>query len=110
MENSRCPRCGYKVELLNLDVLDQQAILIAYHVVELLERRHKDPPKSWISQNKAWKEYGGRAFVERLREDRKVATRRNKNRREYYVPDLAKHVKPQAIIIQNRKYIKKETK
>ena len=110
MENSHCPRCGFKVELLNLDVLDQQARLFAYHTVELLYKRHKDPQKPWISQNKAWKEYGGRAFVERLREDRKVATRQNKNRIEYYTADLEKHIKPQAIILQNRKYNKKKTK
>ena len=81
---------------------------IAYRLSENLLGKVREVPQPWISQNKAWEQYGGRAFVERLRKDRKVATRKNANRREYYVPDLAKHVTPKAVIVQNRKYTKKK--
>ena len=98
--NIKCKCGGVKVTTNELDY-------IAYRLAEFLDERKKNPPKTWVSQNKAYQLYGGRAFVQRLRWDRKVRTRKVCNRIEYYVEDLAKHLTPKAAIVQNRKYNKK---
>ena len=85
----------------------EQLDYIAFRVVELLEERHKETPQHWVSQNTAQKMFGGRKYLEQLRVERKVATRLIANRREYYVKDLTKYLTPKAMILQTRKYNKK---
>lgn len=58
---------------------------IALRVVQLLK---KDSPK-WISQNKAYKLYGG-TRVTRLREQGKVTTSKVANTIQYRLSDLEK--------------------
>lgn len=70
--------------------LDYIAVSVAHKLAEIL----KDPEELWISQNKAWKRHGGRAFVERLRMQGKVRTRKNGNRIEYYTEDLIEYSIP----------------
>jgi hypothetical protein len=87
---------------------EQQLEYIALRLADILTERFRETPKEWVSQNQAWKMYGGRAYVERLRSDRKVRTRRECNRVEYYVKDLVKHLTPKSMILQTRKYNKKK--
>lgn len=73
--------------------LDYIATAVAYKLAELL----KNPEDDWISQNKAFKKYGGRRFVTMLRSQRKVRTRVVANRVEYYTKDLIKYSIPERI-------------
>lgn len=77
--------------ILSQSDLDYIAISVAHKLAEIL----KDPEEEWISQNKAFKKYGGRRFVTMLRSQRKVRTRIVANRVEYYTKDLLKHSIPQ---------------
>lgn len=67
--------------------LDYIALVLAHKLADLL----KNPEDEWISQNRAFERHGGRAFVEKLRRQRKVKTRRNANRIEYRTKDLIKY-------------------
>lgn len=67
--------------------LDYIGLSVAKHLEQFL----KADDEIWISQNKAWKRHGGRAFVTNLHRTGKVATRKVNNQIQYYQPDLAKH-------------------
>lgn len=73
--------------------LDYIAISVAHKLAELL----KNPEDEWISQNKAFKKYGGRRFVTMLRSQRKVRTRIVANRVEYFTKDLIEYSIPKSI-------------
>lgn len=67
--------------------LDYIGLSVAHHLAQML----KFDDELWISQNKAWKRHGGRAFVTNLLKTGKIATRKTNNQIQYYQPDLQKH-------------------
>ena len=73
---------------------------IAERTAEILYWKMQEPPVLWISQNKAWESYGGRALVTKLIKEGKVRVRKNANRVECYVQDLAQYSKPIGYIKQ----------
>ena len=68
--------------------------LIAERTSEILYWKLQKVKPAWVSQNKAWKMYGGRTAITSLAENGKVRVRKQANRNEYYVPDLEKFCTP----------------
>lgn len=80
--------------MLSLDGMEY----IAERTAEILYWKSQNPVTCWVSQNKAWEHYGGRALVTSLTKQGKVKVRRTASRNEYYVQDIEKYSKPERYI------------